>query len=475
MADRLNSTHMLIQTRYVYIISYILPVTDVIMLNSLYLLAAHLTGGHQQVLSEETTRNYLIVCNLIWLSCSAAMSLYTVSGDQKVEKLYVLTVKSLLLHLLMFGTYFYFSEAFSRSTMNFAVVFYLFFFSVFIISRFFGSAFHDIFLDRDKATKKVAILGSNITAQRFSSFLENQRNLNFYGFLGSDENLHAEVKGIVSPDIVRRFQEAARDGVTDVYVAVSPERLAEVGALLSEAEKHCLRLKFIPDLSSSITYPYSMSYIGNEFPVITVRHEPLEEIGNRFWKRLFDITFSAVVIVALFSWLFPLLAVLIKLNSRGPIFFKQLRSGRNDQPFWCYKFRTMYVNENSDSQQAGRNDDRITKIGRMLRKTSLDELPQFFNVLMGDMSVIGPRPHMLKHTYQYRQVISHFMVRHYLKPGITGWAQVNGFRGETKEHKDMESRVRYDIFYLENWTVMLDIKIIFKTIFNVLKGEKNAY
>ncbi|HKG07028.1 MAG TPA: undecaprenyl-phosphate glucose phosphotransferase [Pedobacter sp.] len=466
---------MFIQTRYVFIISYILPVTDIIMLNALYMLAAQLTGGHQEILSHETTKNYLIVCNLIWLSCSAAMSLYTVSGNQKVEKLYVLTIKSLLLHLLMFGAYFYISEATLRLTLQFAVVFYLLFFCVFIISRFFGSAFHDIFLNRDRATKKVAILGSNNTALRFSSFLQNQRNLDFYGFLGNDDSLYAQDREIVSPDVVKRFQEAARDGVTDVYVAVSPERLAEVDALLSEAERHCLRLKFIPDLSSSITYPYSMSYIGNEFPVISVRHEPLEEIGNRFWKRVFDITFSLFVIVAVFSWLFPLVAFLIKLCSNGPVFFKQLRSGRNDQPFWCYKFRTMDINENSDSKQAEKNDHRITKIGSILRKTSLDELPQFFNVLLGDMSVIGPRPHMLKHTYQYRQVISHFMVRHYLKPGITGWAQVNGFRGETRENKDMEGRVRHDIFYLENWTVMLDIKIIIKTILNVVKGEENAY
>jgi FlaA1/EpsC-like NDP-sugar epimerase len=318
------------------------------MLNCLYLLAAHLTGGHRPVLSEETTKNYLIVCNLIWLSCSAAMSLYTVSGDQKVEKLHILTVKSLLLHLLMFGTYFYFSEPASRLTMNFAVVFYLLFFSVFIISRFFGSTIHDLIMNRDKASKKVAILGSNTTAMRFSSFLQNQRNLNFYGFLGDDDNLCMKENTVVSPDIIRRFQEAARDGVTDVYVAVSLERLPAVDALLSEAERNCLRLKFIPDLSNSITYPYNLSYIGNEFPVITIRYEPLEEIRNRIGKRLFDIAFSLLVSVLLISWLFPLLALLIKLDSKGPVFFRQLRSGRNDQPFWCYKFRTMYVNEYSD-------------------------------------------------------------------------------------------------------------------------------
>jgi putative colanic acid biosynthesis UDP-glucose lipid carrier transferase len=256
---------------------------------------------------------------------------------------------------------------------------------------------------------------------------------------------------------------------------VAPGRMGDVTALINEAERNCLRLKFIPDLGSTLAAPYRMDYIGNEFPVITLRHEPLEDLGHRFVKRLFDIVFSSLAIVFIFSWLFPLLAIVIKMSSKGPVFFKQLRSGRNDLPFLCYKFRTMRINEDSDSLQATKNDSRITPIGRFLRRTSMDELPQFFNVLMGDMSVVGPRPHMLSHTMQYKAVISQFMVRHFLKPGITGWAQVNGYRGETKEDKDMEDRVKHDIYYLENWTAMLDLKIVLKTVTNIAEGEKNAF
>ena len=157
------------------------------------------------------------------------------------------------------------------------------------------------------------------------------------------------------------------------------------------------------------------------------------------------------------------------------MFFKQLRSGRDNKPFWCYKFRSMKVNSNSDTIQATKLDARITKIGAFLRKTSLDEFPQFFNVLKGDMSIVGPRPHMLKHTEKYSAIINQFMVRQFLKPGVTGWAQVNGYRGETKNIEQMEKRVEYDIWYMERWSSMLDIRIIFMTIINIFRGEEQAF
>jgi undecaprenyl-phosphate galactose phosphotransferase/putative colanic acid biosynthesis UDP-glucose lipid carrier transferase len=178
--------------------------------------------------------------------------------------------------------------------------------------------------------------------------------------------------------------------------------------------------------------------------------------------------------LTIFTWLFPILMILIKVSSEGPIFFKQQRSGVGNRTFTCYKFRTMKENKESETVQASKNDSRITCIGKILRKTSLDELPQFYNVLIGDMSVVGPRPHMLKHTEIYSELIKNYLVRHFVKPGITGWAQVNGLRGETSELKQMATRVEYDIWYLENWSFMLDVKVIVKTIINMIKGDKNA-
>jgi exopolysaccharide biosynthesis polyprenyl glycosylphosphotransferase len=211
-----------------------------------------------------------------------------------------------------------------------------------------------------------------------------------------------------------------------------------------------------------------------KFAVLSNRYEPLEEIENRIKKRVFDIIFSSLVIVFVMSWLFPIIGLIIKLQSPGPVLFKQLRSGKDNRPFLCYKFRSMRLN-NENHKQATIDDDRITKIGRFLRRTSLDELPQFLNVLLGDMSTIGPRPHILTMTNEYSQIINQYMVRHLLKSGITGWAQVNGFRGETKDPELMRKRVEYDIWYLENWSMGLDLKIVFMTILQVIKGDKNAY
>ena len=226
-------------------------------------------------------------------------------------------------------------------------------------------------------------------------------------------------------------------------------------------------------MNANIT-PFQINYMG-EFPVLSVRHEPLEDMQSRVKKRLFDVVFSLLVIVFIISWLYPLLALIIKIQSPGPVLFKQLRSGRDNQPFWCYKFRSMHVNANSDSKQAHKGDSRITAIGRFMRKTSLDEFPQFVNVLFGNMSIVGPRPHMLNHTEEYRAIIDQYMVRQFLKPGITGWAQVNGYRGETKDPSLMQKRVEHDIWYMENWSAMLDLRIVFITIFSILKGEENAF
>jgi len=201
----------------------------------------------------------------------------------------------------------------------------------------------------------------------------------------------------------------------------------------------------------------------------------LDDFNNRVVKRIFDFVMSSIVILFILSWLIPLISLLIFIESPGPVFFSQFRTGKNKKSFLCYKFRSMKINKDADVQQATKNDDRITKIGKFLRRTSLDEFPQFINVLIGNMSIVGPRPHMIKHTDDYSKLVDQYMVRHLSKPGITGWAQVNGYRGEITETTEIKNRVHFDIWYLENWSLLLDIKIVFLTVFNVLKGEKNAY
>jgi len=217
-----------------------------------------------------------------------------------------------------------------------------------------------------------------------------------------------------------------------------------------------------------------IEYYGN-LPIVTTRPEPLDNLYNRTIKRIFDIVFSSLFLLLIASWLFPIIALAVKLTSKGPVFFMQKRSGENNSEFLCYKFRTMYVNREADTKQATKDDPRITSVGRILRKTNLDEIPQFINVLKGDMSVVGPRPHMLKHTEEYSKIVNSFMVRHFVKPGITGAAQANGYRGDTTDPKLMEKRVQYDVWYLENWSFWLDIKIVFLTVWSMVKGNENAF
>ena len=210
-------------------------------------------------------------------------------------------------------------------------------------------------------------------------------------------------------------------------------------------------------------------------PVLALRGDPLEDFGNRVKKRFLDIFVSGFVAIFILSWLIPLVALLIKLESKGPIFFKQLRSGKNDKPFYCLKFRSMCLNDQADELSATINDARVTKIGRFLRKSSLDEFPQFINVFLGEMSLVGPRPHMLKHSIEFSKMVAHYMSRQFLKPGITGWAQINSYRGEIKNQAEIEGRVASDLWYFEHWTIWLDIRILFLTVYQVFAGHKNAY
>jgi putative colanic acid biosynthesis UDP-glucose lipid carrier transferase len=465
---------MSIQTRYIYLLRYILPVTDVLMLNFIYILAYFATAYLGKGLNEELQRHYLVVCNLLWFFNTAVFRLYTEYNARKIERIYRNTFKSVLLHFILFSVYLLFAKdyEFSRS---FLVLFYVFLTVAFLLNRFVGTYIQHVLINKFHSTRKVAVMGHNDTGYRLADYLQKQRNVDFYGFVGDGTSAFGDGSGIVSPEISQQLQEAATYGVKDLYVSVAPSMMREIGPLVEEADKQLLRLKFIPDLAGALAAPYTISYLGGEFPIITLRHEPLEGMGNRFKKRVLDLVFSALVIIFILSWLYPLIGLLIKLQSKGPVLFKQLRSGINDDPFWCYKFRSMRVNNDSDKRQATKDDGRITPIGRFLRKSSLDEMPQFFNVFLGNMSVVGPRPHMISHTEQYKAIISKYMVRQFVKPGITGWAQVNGFRGETKDDVAMEKRIEHDIWYLENWSSMLDVRIIFMTIINIFHGEDNAY
>lgn len=321
----------------------------------------------------------------------------------------------------------------------------------------------------------VAIWGFNTTSIELAAILEsNETFMNFKGILNEKSDTVVATPEEYKQELTNAIAQAYSDNIDELYVVTAPDNIVDLNYYFKLADNYCIRLKFVPDFSNISTVPYTSSNL-NEFQVIKPRHEPLQNAYNRLIKRMFDLFFCVLILVFILSWLYPLIGGIIKYQSKGPVLFKQLRTGKKNKPFWCYKFRSMQVNTTSDSQQAQKGDVRITPIGKFIRQTSLDEMPQFINVLLGDMSIVGPRPHMLKHTKDYNDLISNFMVRHYVKPGITGLAQVSGLRGEIKKVSDIKRRVNADIQYVQQWDIIKDIKICFLTIFVVLKGDKNAF
>lgn len=459
------------QTRYLYLLRFILVISDLILLNILFFVSFQTSAKIGNPIDETVYRQTLSTCNLIWLVSTSVFRLYSEQTILKIESIYRATWRSVALHSFLFLAYLFFTFAigFPRSLI---IVFYSLTSLAFLLSRFTGTAFQNMLIRYFDIRKAVAVLGMNSGGLKLAAYLEMQSSMKFVGFLGK-EGFYVSPDGQLLPSAKQQLKEAANAGVKEVFVSLTPDRLEDIPEFLKEGEKQCVRLKFVPDLSAGQAY-FRIDHMGG-FPVLCLRHEPLEDIENRCKKRFLDVSISILVIVFIFSWLYPILAILIKLQSPGPVLFKQLRTGRDNKPFWCYKFRSMKMNDDSDDLQASRTDSRITSIGKFMRRTSLDELPQFFNVLLGHMSVVGPRPHMLSHTEQYSALIEKYMVRQFLKPGISGWAQVNGFRGETKEQWLMEKRVEHDIWYMENWSAMLDIRIVFMTIINIFQGEENAY
>ena len=275
-------------------------------------------------------------------------------------------------------------------------------------------------------------------------------------------------------DLEAVFEYILREDIDELFCSIKELKNQDIAQVISFADNNLKVVKFIPDNKQVLSKKLQHDYYGL-IPILTFRTIPLDDPLSLLLKRAFDIVFSLLVIVTILSWLTPLVALIIKIESKGNVFFTQLRNGYNYKSFRCFKFRSMVQNPNADLIQVTRGDARITNFGKILRKTSLDEMPQFFNVLLGDMSVVGPRPHMLSHTEMYAKKIDKFMVRHFVKPGITGLAQVSGFRGEVESDKDIIGRVKHDIFYIENWSFFLDIKIIFQTFFNTINGEEKAY
>jgi len=427
-------------------------------------------------LGDKTYGNVVLILNLLWLFSANMLSLYI----QDFNDEYIIIKKSIKTYVLYVMLICYMSIYLNNINTYHVTRDYLF-----ISVSLFGLLFVAcklIFLNwvkrsgmtNGKLKRAVIVGGGRAGLELCDRFKSTPRR--GYELLGIFDNqpLSVPTKHLYLGDTASCISYVKANNVNEIFCTLPFSESETIKRLIIEADKNLIRFKLVPE-----HYEYFKGALLtkslNKIDAFSIRIEPLENIMNRFIKRLFDVAFSLCVLIFILSWLYPLIFILIKLESEGPVIFVQPRSGRDNMPFNCYKFRSMRINSDSHRMQATKGDSRITKVGAFLRKTSLDEMPQFFNVLIGNMSVVGPRPHMLSHTVEYSNLIDHFMVRHFIKPGITGWAQVTGLRGETKLLDEMCARVEADVWYMENWSFTLDLRIIFSTLFKTITGDKYAF
>jgi putative colanic acid biosynthesis UDP-glucose lipid carrier transferase len=449
---------------------------DVVLLNIAIMLSAYARFGGLEKLFLKEVQTISLLANLIWIGLLLHRDSYRIIRIEPIESILRRTIKKVIIHSALVAIFVVFLKYSDISRLR-LLYFYVFFFALLMVSRYFSMKLLKYIRSKGYNFRNIIIVGANDTGERMRKILAKDLTYG-YRFLGFFDEKVDPFAFISSPvlggfDAIEEF--VINEKVDEMYVALHIDNIIVINKLTQICEHHMVRIKFIPDFQLyTKSNKVEVSFYDNT-PVLMFRPEPLEFTVNRLMKKIFDLCFSLAVILLIFPWLFPIIMVLIKIESRGPIFFKQERSGRDNQSFTCLKFRSMRLNNESNNKQAKKGDVRVTKFGAFMRKTSLDELPQFFNVFFGEMSVVGPRPHMVNHTKQYTELINNYLVRQYAKPGITGWAQVNGYRGETRELVDMKNRVEYDIWYIENWSLLLDVKIIIKTVINVFKGEENAY
>lgn len=422
-------------------------------------------------------QNGLYVTMQTWMLASIYHRMYTNMSLYGMEVMYRTSWRVLLTQQILYVAYLNFNPAIFKvdELIQQAVFTGTFLASTGLLSRILITLLGQYYEKKIGLQYSVAIWGFNQTGIELAAQFEMHPNeKKFMGILDENVVFNYMEKKAITHNLIDVIRLASVKKIHELYICVPPPLLHDLKSLFKIADELCLRIRFVPDVVGSYLENSVIQSVYN-FQTISQRSEPLEDQNNRFAKRVFDVFFSLLVIVLVLSWLYLIIGLIIKLQSPGPIIFKQVRSGQNNIPFWCYKFRSMQVNSESDLKQAIKNDCRVTKFGLFIRKTSLDELPQFINVLRGEMSIVGPRPHMLNHTKEYNAITENFMVRHFVKPGITGLAQIKGLRGEITDMKYIQDRINMDIEYLENWNLIADIKICFLTFYFIVKGDENAF
>ena len=418
--------------------------------------------------SQAFSLRFSVIISLGWVVTALISKFYEVHRSSSVVRVYNLLVRQALFFSLLVFAYegvFPQSKADTSQTLRY-IIFCFLFISLFKYLLFFLLKNYRAYLKGN--IRRTIILGDSKEAKDLELFFKNNPES---GFINTKT---LSFKNREKIDLNTLFSYIKAESVDEIYCSLSEIDPVDVKAITKFADNNLKVVKFVPEQNTVLNQDLKRDFYGM-VPILEFRTIPLDDSFNLALKRLFDIGFSLLVIVLILSWLTPLLALFIKIESKGPVFFSQLRNGYNYKSFTCFKFRSMVINDKANIIQVSKADQRITKVGKIMRQVSMDELPQFFNVLIGDMAGVGPRPHMLSHTEMYSNKVYKFKVRHFVKPGITGLAQVSGNRGEVETEKDIIGRVRYDIFYIENWSIFLDLKIIIQTIIKAIRGDEKAY
>lgn len=432
--------------------------------------------------SKVTTIQFLLILAIFILTWFAASYFSSIYGDRRSKKFseeFVYISYTILLYAILLSSLSFFINFLYLNTGPLFYTYFLMLSPAIIIEKYIFRKYIHSIIYKGRLFETVLIVGATPSA---FDYIETINKFYYYGYrcIGIIDDKPSSTIGLTYLGSISDLKNILQsNNIDEVVIALSYTKTQEIQYIMEVCDFADINVKILPDFTQYTSASVQVNNVGL-LPVMNVMALSLDKTENKLLKRLLDI-FGALLFVLLIGfWLLPIIAILVKISSKGPIFFKQERWGLNNQRIICYKFRSMHIEignftDNGTYNQAIKDDVRVTPIGRFLRKNNFDELPQFWNVLIGNMSIVGPRPHPIKLNLESMQSVDNYMLRHMVLPGITGWAQVNGFRGATTEPGSMQKRINYDLYYIHNWTIWLDFQIILQTVINFFRGDQNAY
>ena len=453
--------------------------SDLLLLNAAFIVSAVIAQSWE-ILADRNYMFFLLIgSNLLWIITSSSIGFYDDFYSRNFPIQFVNILKSTTTQVVASIVFIFLAKE-DLFTRYFIIYYALFLIATICFRVILFRKGLKALRKRGKNIRNLLVIGDENISENIKSMVSGNPDFG-YNFVGS----------ISGEDSIKEIDEANErkhklekllqsEKVEEVVIALAADSSHQLDDIIKICNRRAVKTHIIPDYFHYLSNRFQLSTFG-DFPIITLRREPLDEVQKRILKRSFDIVFSLAVIIFILSWVYPIIFILSKLTSPGPIFFIQDRIGTKNEKFNCYKFRTMNVQDESESSMVKpvvKDDPRVTRIGKFLRKSNLDELPQFVNVLKGEMSAIGPRPHAIQYDKKYGKVVDEIRLRHNVKPGITGWAQVHGLRGDVEDEEEnlrrTTKRIQFDLWYIENWTFTLDIQIILITIWQMVRGKTRA-